>query len=109
MVDVTVETDHKLLESILKKPLYQAPIRLQKMIMTIQRYNIKVRYRPGKELVIADTLSRAPNNSRKTQSTIIMKIMKSTPFSRSLSANTNYNKYKKKQSRTKISKFYNST
>ena len=70
MVDVTVETDHKLLESILKKPLYQAPIRLQKMIMTIQRYNIKVRYRPGKELVIADTLSRAPNNSRKTQSTI---------------------------------------
>ena len=64
MVDVTVETDHKPLESILKKPLYQAPIRLQKMIMTIQRYNIKVRYRPGKELVIADTLSRAPNNSQ---------------------------------------------
>lgn len=29
------------------------------MIMSIQRYRISVKYRPGKELVIADTLSRA--------------------------------------------------
>ncbi len=29
------------------------------MIMTIQRYSIKVRYGPGTEIVIADTLSRA--------------------------------------------------
>ena len=54
-----VETDHKPLEIILKKPLHQAPPRLQKMIMTVQKYPIKVHYRPGKELIIADTLSRA--------------------------------------------------
>jgi hypothetical protein len=67
MVGVTVETDHKPLESILKKPLYQAPSRLQRMIMTIQRYNIKVKYRPGKELIIADTLSRAPTDSQSVE------------------------------------------
>ena len=29
------------------------------MIMTIQKYSINVVYHPGKQLVIADTLSRA--------------------------------------------------
>ena len=57
--NVTVESDHKPLESILKKPLCQAPLRLQKMIMTVQKYSLNVVYRPGKELVLADTLSRA--------------------------------------------------
>ena len=57
--NVKVESDHKPLETILKKPLYQAPVRLQKMIMTVQKYSIDVVYHPGKYLVIADTLSRA--------------------------------------------------
>ena len=56
---IEIETDHKPLEMILKKPLHQAPTRLQKMIMAVQKYPIKVKYRPGKELLIADTLSRA--------------------------------------------------
>ena len=59
MPQVEVETDHKPLETILKKPLHQAPARLQKMVMVVQKYPICVRYHPGKELVIADTLSRA--------------------------------------------------
>ena len=54
-----VETDQKPLEMILKKPLYQAPIRLQKLTMAIHEYSIIVAYRPGKELVVAYTLSRA--------------------------------------------------
>ena len=29
------------------------------MILTIQRYSLNIVYRPGKELVLADTLSRA--------------------------------------------------
>ena len=56
---IEIETDHKPLEMILKKPLHQAPTRLQKMIMAVQKYPIKVKYRPGKELLKADTLSRA--------------------------------------------------
>ena len=57
--DVTVESDHKLLEAILKKSLCQAPLRLQRMIMTIQKYSINVIYCLGKQLVLADTLSKA--------------------------------------------------
>ena len=58
--NVTVETDHKPLESILTKPLHAAPARLQRMIMSIQKYPIHVVYKPGKEPLIADTLSRTP-------------------------------------------------
>ena len=66
MPQVEIETDHKPLEAILKKPLHQAPARLQKMIMVVQKYPISVRYHPGKELVIADTLSRAFINGETT-------------------------------------------
>ena len=59
MQTIEVETDHKPLETIFKKPSYQAPARLQKMIMTVQKYSTDLVYRPGKELIIADTLSRA--------------------------------------------------
>ena len=34
MSTIEVETDHKPLEAIFKKPLHQAPARLQKMIMS---------------------------------------------------------------------------
>ena len=57
---VRVETDHKPLETILKKPLHLAPTRLQRMIMSIQKYPIAVEYKAGKHLFVADTLSRAP-------------------------------------------------
>jgi len=53
-----VETDHKPLEAIFKKPLYQAPARLQKIIMSVQKYPINLVYCPGKQLVVADALSR---------------------------------------------------
>ncbi len=60
LTTVFVETGHKPLESILRNPLYTAPAKLQRMIMSIQRYAIQVTYRPSKELLIADALSRTP-------------------------------------------------
>ncbi len=57
---INVETDHKPLESILRKPLHQTPIRLQRIIMSIQKYALIVEYKIGKQLYIADTLSQAP-------------------------------------------------
>ena len=60
---VTVNTDHKPLEFILQKPLYQAPLRLQRMILKIQKYCVAVKYKPGKELLVGDTLSRACQQS----------------------------------------------
>ncbi|KAK9711112.1 RNase H-like domain found in reverse transcriptase [Popillia japonica] len=56
---VIVETDHQPLIPIFKKPLNKCPARLQRMLLQIQKYDIEVRYKRGKELVIADALSRA--------------------------------------------------
>lgn len=55
---VAIESDHKPLEHILKKPLHQAPLRLQ-MLLTLQRYDLRVTYKPVKEWLIADALSRS--------------------------------------------------
>ena len=57
---ISVETDNKPLESILRKPIHAAPTHLQRMIMSVQRYTTQVSYKPGKELLVADTLSRSP-------------------------------------------------
>ena len=54
-----VESDHKPLQYILKRPLHRAPLRLQKMTLTLQRYVLNVKYRPGVELSVADALSRS--------------------------------------------------
>lgn len=56
---IDVESDHKPLESIFKKPLHQAPMRLQRMLLRLQKYSLNVTYKPGKQLHIADALSRA--------------------------------------------------
>ena len=55
----TIETDHKPLITIVKKPLHQAPARLQRMLLQLQRYDLHFVYKRGKELYIADLLSRA--------------------------------------------------
>lgn len=62
---VTVETDHKPLLSIVNKPLNKVPARLQRIRLTLQRYEFTLVYKPGKQLILADTLSRAclPNSS----------------------------------------------
>ena len=57
--EVVAETDHKPLVSIFKKSLVDCPLRVQKLLLRIQRYDLEVTYTPGKLLVAADTLSRA--------------------------------------------------
>lgn len=56
---VKVQSDHKPLEAILRKPLASAPRRLQGMMMRLQKYSFDVRYERGKNMHLADTLSRA--------------------------------------------------
>ncbi|CAG2198015.1 unnamed protein product [Mytilus edulis] len=46
--NVYVTSDHKPLESILKKPLHYAPKRLQRMMLQLQKYNIELVCKPGK-------------------------------------------------------------
>ena len=54
----TIESDHKPLEQIIHKNLVDTPARLQHMIMQLQPYDFILKYRPGKEMTLADTLSR---------------------------------------------------
>lgn len=56
---VTIETDHKPLVAIHRKPIHRATPRLQRMLMRLQRYDIELVYKPGKEMFISDALSRA--------------------------------------------------
>ena len=69
---VYVYSDHKLLESILKKPLHRASKRLQSMILHLQRYDILVSYVSGKLLYLFDTVFRAfkPSNQPSPQSNL---------------------------------------
>ena len=61
--ELEVNSDHKPLENIFKKPLFKVPPRLQRTRLRFQKYDIKVRYVPGKFLYFADTLSRACGES----------------------------------------------
>ena len=63
--NVTIQSDHKPLENIFQTPLNNAPARLQRMSLMLQKDDIRVKFTPGKELYVADTLSRAylPNES----------------------------------------------
>ena len=54
------ESDHKPLEMIAMKNLANAPPRLQRMLLELQRYDVTIKYRPGKEMQLADALSRCP-------------------------------------------------
>ena len=56
---VTVETDHKPLELIVKKPLHLAPKRLQRMLLRVQAYSINLGYWKESTMYLADPLSRA--------------------------------------------------
>ena len=59
----TVESDHKPLEMIHHKSLASALPRLQWMLLQLQRYNVTIRYRPGKEILLTDALSRCPSQA----------------------------------------------
>ena len=56
---VTVQSDHKPLKAIAKKPLRCAPKRLQGMFLKIQKFDIIIVYKPGSQMYLADMLSRA--------------------------------------------------
>ncbi|KAK3756012.1 hypothetical protein QZH41_003623 [Actinostola sp. cb2023] len=57
--DIIVESDHKPLQIIFKKSILTAPQRLQRMLLRLQRYNLRVTYKPGSQMYLADHLSRA--------------------------------------------------
>lgn len=88
--EVLVQTDHKPLEAIQNKPLYKTPPRLQRMLLRLQRYQLTLKYTPGKFMYLADTLSRAFTKEKRAENkvekdddldVIIHAIVESLPFS----------------------------
>ena len=54
-----VESDHKPLEVIVRKPLDKAPPRIQRFLLKLQKYQFELKHVPGKKIPVADALSRA--------------------------------------------------
>ena len=53
-----VESDHKPLENIQHKSLANTPPRLQRMMLKLQPYDFTIVYKPGREMALADAVSR---------------------------------------------------
>lgn len=63
---MTLETDHKPLVSLLgKMPIDLLTPRAQRFRMRLMRYQFQIVYVPGKSLITADVLSRAPMKADK--------------------------------------------
>ena len=56
---VIAETDHSSLIAISRKHLCDDPPRLQRLLLCIQKYDLKLECMPRKLIVVSDTLSRA--------------------------------------------------
>lgn len=62
-IPIVVRTDHKPLVSIFRKGLNDCPPRIQRLRLSLEKYDIKVEHIPGKDMSTADALSRASVNS----------------------------------------------
>ena len=56
----TVQSDHKPLEMIHLKSMHNTSPHLQRMLLQLQKYDMKIEYKPGSEMLLADALSRCP-------------------------------------------------
>ena len=63
----TVDSDHKSLKTIFNNNINDAPLRIQRFLLQLQKYDFEVNYIPGKDLILSDTLSRAPLSSNTSE------------------------------------------
>ena len=65
----SVVTDHKpLIPLINTKNLSETPLRCQRMLMRLVCFHVKAKYVPGKDMLVADTLSRSPVSTTESNS-----------------------------------------
>jgi hypothetical protein len=63
-------SDHKPLEQIFKTNISQTTPCLQRKLMSLLKFDLKVAYKPGKEMYVSDTLSRAFTTTPQTMASI---------------------------------------
>ena len=56
----TVESDHKPLQPIFKKPICKAPPRIQRFCLRLQKYDMHIEFKPGKELTWQRNKTKKP-------------------------------------------------
>ena len=54
-----VINNHKPLKSIFNKSIISCPPRIQKFFLRLQKYDFKLQYLPGKDMLVSDTPSRS--------------------------------------------------
>ena len=69
-----VITDHLTLVAIVQKGLVNCPLRLQRMLLKLQGYDMEVEYQPGREIVLEDLLSRLPSIHNKESNDIDVRV-----------------------------------
>ncbi|KAL1446513.1 hypothetical protein WDU94_015619 [Cyamophila willieti] len=89
-----VQSDHKPLESIFLQDLSKVTTRLQRMRLRLMKYELNVKYLPGKEMIIADYLSRHFLQTNEDEDVEIHKAIHEFEFS--LSRNVSMSEEKKK-------------
>ena len=63
-LDFHIQTDHKPLVPLFStKALEQLPLRVQRFRLRMMRYRFTISHVPGKDLIVADMLSRAPTSA----------------------------------------------
>ena len=56
-------TDHKPLLAIFNKAMSNVTPRLQRLLIRLNEYDVKLEYKQGKDMVLADPLSRVSNHT----------------------------------------------
>lgn len=62
--EVTFYNHYRPLAAVLKKPVENNPVRLQRILCRIMGYDVEFKYVKGKDLLIADALNRSQMNNK---------------------------------------------
>ena len=62
----SVESNHEPLQAIFKKSINNAPPRIQRMLLLLQKYDFDLNFVPGRSIPVPDALSRAFLNATDT-------------------------------------------